>query len=69
MALPKIAYPMIRKKMKEAEESAKHISKLLDFSYTTCLHKLAGKRSFTVEEGIALAQHYGASVENMFRKA
>ena len=69
MALPKIVYPSIREKMKSAEETATDISKLLSVSYTTVLHKLSGKRRFTVQEGITLAGHYGASVEELFRTA
>jgi len=69
MALPKIVFPLIREQMKAAEETAADISRLLGVSYTTALHKLSGKRVFTIPEGQRLSRHYGISVEELFKTA
>ena len=69
MALPKIIFPNIREEMKAAEETAADISRLLGVSYTTALHKLSGKRVFTLPESQKLSHYYGKSVEELFETA
>lgn len=65
MALPRVEYPAIKKRVRESALSDERVCCELGLSISSLRNKLAGRTEFTLTEALALARLLGTSVEEL----